>query len=1213
MALLEVIHLTGDVERRDLYKRQPMTIGSHSSCDLRIDEKGVERIHCRISWNKDNWEALAAGETALELNGVEVQRAVLNSGDVLRFGTVDVKFHGGLTADDTPAESGGKESTGLKPTSEEAIATSKAAAADSRKAAKSPKSDEDLMQSLEMLAMDSHGSSKSKKKKYKEDDIFEDDDDFEEVEEEESVVPPPKAAAKAPAKPTRKPAAEEASDDDDDDEEELEEQAPKGPGVLTRLTSAIKTEPRRPGDDDPLRSPLVLGLLGGSILLVLAGLTFYFIAGRRIAEMEFEAAKALVTEGKFKAGIDALSEFVRDFPGDPKLPEAEMLIGLAAIDQKLAASDFPGGIKAIRDFVNDNVDNENFESMKSEVATRAGAAALGAATLGGRSPATGRDLLATSREALTLFSSYSPKDSQPKEQIEKINETIRNSENLIRKHELNTGITAKITAALEAKKPMEALKLRRDLIAQYADYAKDKEITSLLNKALDLEKSLVVAETPNSPSEAADPESGLPGPRTVTFHARVRTDGVSVNEIAWVYGKDCLYGVDTVTGLPVWRRVVGSDPPFFPVEDDSKPSLICFDSDHNELLRIHRKLGALIWRQPLGTRVTGKPLLLQGQIYMTTVDGDLLQVDLETGTLAARLTFSQPVVGPGVIEGAPSSDGQAADSQLVVIGDQDVVYTLNRRPLECVAVSYLAQRSQSVVAPLVSMGPYLAYVENLSEDNSRLHLLKRDATKPGLFEVASGPIAGMVVDEAVIRGRDLFVPSTVERISAFSVSDTPDEPILTVGPTFQVQGAKGSPIYLTLGPERQVWMSSSALRKLQLTTDSIQADPNVVAIGISSQPNQHVGNLLFNARRRSFSDGITLTQTERDSLTSEWQIQVGAKLLAVSPYNGETPSVLAVNEGGATFRILGADLGKPGFQTESAQLLPVNGETTLPLLAGALPDSQIAVACGTPEARVWVINRLGQIEKQGPLPANPQAAPVPLGKRIVVPVEGRLHVARTGQADSVVQDFQFPTGEAAPVWKQVLAVDDKTLVGLTEDGQLLQFRLEQNPRPHLAEVSRQALSGPATGKIEIHNAQFAVGTPDGDLQLIDGMKFNPIGRRTLASPSSGPSFVTDAGVLVEVDGPELLCLNADGELTDKWKIERPDSSLSGQPQMIGGQLVLAFEDGTVLNVNPDSGEILKTRLAAGHLDSGPIAIGNQWALITSDGSLVSLTSEGAKP
>ncbi len=40
-------------------------------------------------------------------------------------------------------------------------------------------------------------------------------------------------------------------------------------------------------------------------------------------------------------------------------------------------------------------------------------------------------------------------------------------------------------------------------------------------------------------------------------------------------------------------------------------------------------------------------------------------------------------------------------------------------------------------------------------------------------------------------------------------------------------------------------------------------------------------------------------------------------------------------------------------------------------------------------------------------------------------MEGKLHVPRTGQADTIIQDFQFPTGESAPVWKQVAAVDDK--------------------------------------------------------------------------------------------------------------------------------------------------------------------------------------------
>jgi outer membrane protein assembly factor BamB/pSer/pThr/pTyr-binding forkhead associated (FHA) protein len=1211
MALLEIIHLTGEIERRDLYKRQPLSIGSHTSCDLRVDEKGVERIHCRISWNKDNWEAVAAGESGVELNGVEVQRAVLKSGDTLRFGTVDVKFHGGLTADDTP-----KEAIGIKPTSDEAILTSKAKSAEAKKAAatapKGPRSDEDLMQSLEMLAMDAHGTGGKAKKKAADDDIFE------EIDEDHVAAPPAKvakpaakpAAAPAPKKP--EPVAESAFEEvDEDDEEDV---VPAGAGISGKIQSALGTN-RRPGEVDTVRSPLVLGLLGFIALALLVTGAFYFIAGRRFADKEFEAAKALVDEGNYKSGIEALQTFVESHKDHEKAPEAELLAGLTKIDQHLksAAPNFGDALKSIKEFISVMSDKPNFDQMKLEITSRAGTTSLGAAQLAGKNPRIGRDLIKISEDAKTLLATYSSKEAPPTEKIAAIDGAIRTSKGLMRKFEINDGITNNIKKALTDKKPMEALRLQRELLAQYPDYANERGIRALLTQTMETERSLVVADAPNTPSISTEDEASLPVPRTLTFHARSRNDGVSVNEVVWVLAKDCLYGVDTITGLPVWRRRVGIDSPFFPVEDDSKPSLICFDSDRNELLRIHRNLGALIWRQPLGVRVSGKPLLVQGQIYLTTVSGSLLQIDLETGTLSSRLTFSQPVVGPGLIEAPPGQDGEPGDSELVVVGDQDVIYTVSRRPLQCLAVSYLSQKSQSVQAPLISMGPYAAFVENHSEEKSTLHLLQRDPAKPGVVEAANGPIQGMVVDEITIRGTDLFVPSTVERISAFSVSATAGEPPLRVGPTFQVQGAKGSPIFLSPGPERQVWMSSSALRKLQLTTESIEVDQNVVAVGISSQPVQQVGNLLFNARRRPFSDGVTLNQTERNSLTSEWQLLAGARFLAVAPVAGDSPSILVVNEGGASFRVTSADLSKPGFQSESATLLPVNQETTLPLVAGALPDSQIAVACGTPEARIWVLNRLGQIEKQGTLPGNPQASPVPLGKRIIVPIEGKLHVARTGQADTIVQDFQFPTGEKPPVWKQVVAADDKTLVGLTEDGQLLQFRLESNPKPHLAQVAREDLGGPAIGRISMYQGQFAVGTSSGSLMLFDGAKFNPIGKRTLEPPCSGPSFVTEAGVLTEVGGTELRCLNADGELTDKWKLELPDSSLAGQPQVIGGQLVLAFENGTVLNVDPKSGEILKTRSAAGQLDSGPIAIGNQWGLVTWDGSLISLPVEGAQP
>ncbi len=1213
MALLEIIHLTGDVERRDLYKRQPMTIGSHSSCDLRIDEEGVEIMHCRISWNKDNWEAVAAGTSPFDLNGTSVQRATLKSGDMLRFGTVDVRFHGGATVEDTP-----KDTIGIKPTSDEAILTAREARKQppvepkkpsSPTAAEKPRSapsDEQLMQSLEMLAVDSKKAGSPKKAAAATDDMFE-------IVEDEAEEAPAKPAAKPVAKVIPRKAESDADEviDYPDDEKD----APTKAGVVGGLAHALKTKPKRPGEQEPLKSRLVLFLLGGSAIAVLLGFTFYFIAFRRVAEREFEQAKSLVTDGKFNSGIEALQDFVKSYPKHEKTPEAGLLIGLAKIDQHLGAgaANYAEGVKSIREFVSEYNDHESFEEMKPELASRAGSASLGAALLAGKTPRVGRPLLVVSGDAKSLLKTYSPKDAQPTEMIKQIETTLRNSETLILKFEINNGSTAHIKKAITDKKPMEALRHRRELVAQYPEYAADRSIKALLDDAMEAERLLVQSDSPNTLASTTEVAITLPVPRTLMFHARSKTDQVSVNQVVWVLSKDCFYGVDTVTGLPVWRRIVGSDHAFFPVEDRSLPSLIYFDSDTEELVRVKRQDGSLVWRQALGERAAGKPLIEEGQIYITTIGGSLLKIDLQSGSITSRLTFSQPVNGPVMITDKDMGDNQPRASHLVVVGDQDVVYTLTMRPLECVAVSYFAQKSQSVTAPLISMGGYAAFVENHSETSSTLHLVKRDGIKPSLVEAATGKIAGMVMDDAaVIHGRDLFVPSTVERVNAFSVSDSPDEPALTQGPTFQVQGAQGSPIFLTAGPEGQVWMSSSALRRLQLVSGTIQADPKFVADGISSQPNQSEGALLFNARRRPFSDAVTLTQTERDTLDSEWQIISGARILAVSAFEGAAASLLAVNEGGATFRVTAADLVQPGFQTEAAVLLPINKETTLPLRACALPETQIAVVCGDPEPRIWVINRLGQIERQGTLPANPQANPVPLGKRIVVPVAGKLHVARTGQADTIIQDFQFPSGDASPVWKQVLAADDKTLIGLTEAGELLQVRLESNPRPHLAEVARQPLPSPAVGQLVMHQGRFAVACSTGDVFLFDATKFEPVGRRTLENPASGAAYSTDIGVLVETNRSELHCLNPDAELTSQWQLKLPDSSLAGQPVVVDGVLVLALENGRVLRVKPDTGELLSEQQAAGSLDSGPLQLGTQSFVISGDGSLIPLTVPAVK-
>ncbi|MFG0333251.1 MAG: FHA domain-containing protein, partial [Maioricimonas sp. JB049] len=94
-AQLEVTRIDGGTERVALSKRHPASIGRHTSNDVIIDEDGVEILHCRVSWNKSGYEVAAATDEGVEVNGSMVRHAMLGPGDVLRIGSVDIRFVGG--------------------------------------------------------------------------------------------------------------------------------------------------------------------------------------------------------------------------------------------------------------------------------------------------------------------------------------------------------------------------------------------------------------------------------------------------------------------------------------------------------------------------------------------------------------------------------------------------------------------------------------------------------------------------------------------------------------------------------------------------------------------------------------------------------------------------------------------------------------------------------------------------------------------------------------------------------------------------------------------------------------------------------------------------------------------------------------------------------------------------------------------------------------
>lgn len=1184
MAHLDIAFLTGDTERRELNKQQPLSIGSHKSNDLQLDESGVELIHCRISWNKSAFEAVAAGVDPIDVNGAQVQRANLKDGDVLRIGSVDITFLGGGNGD--AAAAAGTSSPGLKPITSELPSYLDESGDEPEEEFESSEPDPEPVRSKTQKKSSSRGPAGKKSSKS----ASGGGDDWMEGLAAESQVDLP-AHTEAPPSESEMDFGDQA--DEDDEDEPKVSRAAGGRAMSDRLRSALHHQRERPGEEDTLRSPLVLGLGGLAVTLMLLAAVFYFIGKRRSTQEEFDAARAVFNEGKYAQAITLLQEFANTHLGHPLEQSALMLSGLATADRHLtgAVKDWPKGLDALKTFIQDCRDYEEFESEHPGIADRASRIARGAAQAAAKTY--DRSLLKVSDDAVSLVNTYSPKDAPPTEFLQEVARLRRESEAEILRHETFDEALTSLTGAIESGDPMRALEIRRDLLVRYPEFAKDQRLAKEMQATLQAEVNRTTVESLDRPALTEDDPAA--GALTLVFYARSRTDVVSVNEAVCVLAKDCLYGVDTIMGAPVWRRVIGLNTPFFPLREPGTPSLIAFDTRRNELIRLHQNTGELMWRQPLGEPVAGQPLLDEGQLYVPTRSGSLFKIDLQSGAASTRVQFSQSISGPVAL---------LDRTHLVVAGDRDVLYTLTKQPLECVATSYLAQQPGSVEAPLLSIGPYVLMSENTGARQSKVRLLQ--ASDPAkLTEVASAGVSGRVLDLPVIRGRDLFVPSTGERIAAMTVSDDRGQPPLIVGPTYQVQGGGESTIYLATGPDRQLWMAASALRKLQLTATALEADQTVVAIGLSTQPLQYVGGTMFNARQRPFTSAVTFTQTNRDELTSDWQAVVGARIIASNSVTGDRPSLICVTEAGHVFRTSPQDWQQGGFFGDAVRL-PLSAELRDPIFATPYGEGQLAVAAGGDEPRLWLISRLGQVDSAYSLDAAPEAAPAAMGGRFLLPIQGRLALSsRPGQPP--VEPYALPSDEAEQArWRQVIAVDEQNAVAITESGQVLQVRQQSNPRSHLAEVTRIDLQAPVNVAADVQDGQIAIADTQQQVRVLDALTLDATGRRTFDAPVTNDVWLVGDAVFVETDSTQLHCLERGVELPSRWEqpLELDGTALAGRPLDDGDSLIVALVDGRVLRVSAATGEKQAEMHAGCRLAGGPLELAGEQIVTSLDGSLI---------
>ncbi len=1196
MASLKIQTATG-IKKIELTKDSPVTIGSHTTNDIVITDSGVSTMHCRISWNGKAYEIVSANPEGIDIDGELVRFKVLEPRTQIKVGQAVVTYEDLEREDELAREQLERIDDGggfLKPISEE------------------------------------YPSYRKKEKLLPLREDFKDDNDeggsllpeIEKSEDIESEIDPGtlkrrqeraerKAKRKAEREAKNKADAEadaegEPSDDpfakladEKGNQVGLDSQSPSREKSSTRekdrrSSPVSRHRTRRPGQEDILSSPIVLGLGGLVVVLLIVAGTYGFLILRNLADQQLQAADAQRDEGKHQQAIKLYSDFLVAYPRHRLTPKAKVSLAETQIEAQIGGSSgkWPAGLEKLKGFIDNSKTFDTDEDLTPRFEAISYRIAEGAATDAGKSFQ--RDLLLVSDDAKAVWQRFAPEGEDTRQRLRHIDDVRKQSVASIIRQEKLVAAMAGLDASIAAKNTMDGFRIRRELLNQYPELKDQKEVSSRLTKLLDLEQTATTKDDDTVSALNYDVKVANAVISTLVNQSRSRSDRRSTGKIVISHHKDTLLGIDALTGEPLWRRPVGLDLPFFPIPiSGAKAGYLLVNTRNRDLELIEQSTGQLIWRQPLEDEIDDAPLVLEGQIYLSSRSARLYQIDAETGRILGCLQFSQPVHGPICL--------LADKEHFAVAGQAEVIYILKRRPLEAIKAIYYGHGPESIAGSFLAAGANLLLFENLSLGRSRVTALDGRQWEKGLPVAGQLDLEGEIHDPSLLRGNILFVPTRPEQLYAVAVSDVVGQTALSRLAGYQLQTGQESELYLSAGPNNHVWVSGSQLRKYQLTADSITVDEKTVPLGRTIQPIQSSSNDLYSSFLPPDQNGATTSQFDRDSLLSEWKLDHAGRILAWTRDPRDDKSLIAVTEDGNIHRSSVDRVVGSRFQKSPASTIKRPQGNTGSLNACELANGELAVWSMGEKPQMWLINAAGQTQKSFVSPGILEASPVKMGGLILLPVSGKIVVANLS---GTVQE-EIVTGKPNDVkWSSIYVVDESHLLVVDDAGTMTAFEMRTEPRIGFVKRSSVELDGFLFDTYLAETAMIAVASDDRAVRLFDARNLELVDE---LRPEGG----TARSVVPTGEG-FLLCSGENTVEFFETTSPKPERKWSGHSNWksfplacvsLGSELICVFPQGLITKHDRGSGKVNGHAFLAQLLEGDPMWLGSMLVIPTLDGSL----------
>lgn len=921
-------------------------------------------------------------------------------------------------------------------------------------------------------------------------------------------------------------------------------------------------------------SPLLLLGGGGLLVMVIAFVVLFYALTWGASSDVFKKADEEYRSANYGAAMVAFDSFIDKYPTDPLVGQAKVLRGMAEIRQAStnAAKDPRTALKTVQTVLPTIERAAAFEEMRDQLATILPEIADGFAEQAKATDVMAKKVelskLAEDSMALVNNPSYIP-SSQRKNlegRIANIIDKLAAARRSIDQDKEMQLALEDIGKLMGDGKTADSYQVRNDLVRRFPGLEPHAQVIAATLAISERERQAVRLTENAIAAGADDPRAAFP--RIVLASRQTGSGTAPASQPVFVIVEGAVYGIDLATGKVLWRRYVGHETSIVPtaVSRDPEADVLVGDSRLHELYRLDSKTGQIRWRLPVG-ELFHQPTFADDKVFVATANGQLLEVNLMSGSVARQLVLPQKLSVP------PAYD--AKNSRLYQLGEHSTLFVINSS-LACEETYYVGHKTGAILVPPVLSLEHLLVVESPADDHSILHLIARDPEKKKLKEIerARLRLRGRVVTPIGVAGRRISVVTDLGEVDVFEMDPAiKEQPLQPVGkieasepvPTLLYQAMDSGAIWLA-GRRCTMFEIQVALQQLGRKWTQYQDDAFLAA------PQIH-GNTLVHIRRRPNSASVLVEACQAGDGKTIWTTQLASPLIGLAA-NMDRKEFIALNSQARVFEVPGSAAGA-GYYDQPAFIPPPGTSSLMLRTSRQMADGRwAAFSTGGSSLALFydpsVASDRTRLVDLGATGKDLVTQAVQFKQSLALPLAtGMVVLLDPTTTKPSALPFQPPLAPGARLaWNEpaVLSGDRALIIG---DGKQTVYRinLKEGAQPTLGKEAEARVEGDLVSPIGVAGdfVYAVVREGAGDtLQLFQagnlatGMKIQLGGRY-----KAGPFNVGDK-IFIELQERKLLCIEQD---RIAWQIDLARGPLSARPQLLGNDLLLLHSAGAVARLN----------------------------------------------